>query len=142
MTPKQYLSQARYIDRRIEARIAERDRLLDSVTAARSSQLTGMPRGNGHDWTDTVDRAADMTAHIDEDIRRLIALKREIWDAIDAVEDLRLRTVLELYYRAGYNWEQVAGRMHYDVRYIFKLHGLALTKVRVPGHGTEEGGKR
>ena len=66
MTPKQYLSQARYIDQRIEARIAERDRLLESVTAARSPQLTGMPSGGGgHDWTNTVDKAADISAMID-----------------------------------------------------------------------------
>lgn len=133
MTPKQYLSQARYIDKRIEARVAERDRLLDSVTAARSPQLTGMPRGGAHDWTDTVDKAADLTAAIDRDIKRLIQLKWQIWEAIDAVEDVRYRTVLELYYRAGMNWEQVAEVMHYDLRYVYKLHGKALLRVKMKG---------
>ena len=131
MTPKQYLSQARYIDQRIEARIAERDRLLESVTAARSPQLTGMPSGGGgHDWTNTVDKAADISAMIDADIRHLIQLKREIWDAIDAVEDVRYRTVLELYYRAGYTWEKIAEMMHYDLRYVYRLHGRALLRVK------------
>ena len=131
MTPKQYLAQARYIDERIEARIAERDRLLETVSAARSPQLTGMPAGGSKDWTDTVDKAADLSAIIDADIKRLILLKWEIWKVIDAVEDVRYRTVLELYYRAGYTWERIAEKMHYDLRYVYKLHGRALLKVKV-----------
>lgn len=136
MTPKQYLSQARYIDQRIEARIAERDHLMETVAAARAPQLTGMPPGGGgRSWTDTVDKAADLSTMIDADIKRLIQLKRELWDAIDAVEDMRYRTVLELYYRAGYTWEQVAEKMHYDLRYVYRLHGRALLRVKTKEEG-------
>lgn len=133
MTPKQYLSQARFIDQRIEARIAERDRLLETVSAARSPQLTGMPRGGGKSWTDTIDKAADLSTLIDADIKHLITLKWRIWETIDAVEDMRYRTVLELYYRAGYTWEQIAEKLHYDIRYVYKLHGKALLRVKMNG---------
>jgi hypothetical protein len=133
MTPKQYLSQARYIDRRIESRIAERDRLMETVMAARAPQLTGMPSGGGgHDWTNTVDKAVDLTRQIDEDICRLLELKREIWAAIDAVEDARYRMVLELRYRAGYEWDAIAAELHYDIRWVYRLHGRALRAVHVP----------
>jgi len=40
--------------------------------------------------------------------------------------------VLELYYLDGYTWEQVAAAMHLDQRWIYRLHGKALLKVKVP----------
>lgn len=132
MTAKEYLSQARHLDQRIEARIEERRRLQEQVTAARSPQLTGMPRGGKHDWTDAVDRVVDLTASIDAEIRELCRLKREIGETIDRVEDARYRTLLELRYRSFYSWEQIAEAMHYDVRWIYLLHGEALQRVKVP----------
>jgi DNA-directed RNA polymerase specialized sigma subunit len=53
-------------------------------------------------------------------------------DAIDAVEEARLREVLELYYIDGFTWEQVAQRMELDPRWVFRLHGKALLRVKVP----------
>lgn len=132
MTAKEYLGQARLLDRRIEARIAEQQRLMDMVTAARAPNLTGMPRGGKHDWTDTVDKAVDLATAIEADIRELCRLKREINATIDRVEDYKCRTLLELRYRNGYTWEQIAEVMHYDTRQLHRLHGKALLLVHVP----------
>lgn len=129
MTAKEYLSQARLLDKRIEARIAERQRIADQVTAVRAPNLTGMPRGGVHDWTDSVDRVIDLTAAIDAEIRELCRLKREINSTIDRVEDYRYRTLLELRYRNYYTWEQIADVMRYDIRQIYRLHGEALLHV-------------
>ena len=53
--------------------------------------------------------------------------------AIDAVEESRLREVLELYYIDRFTWEQVAERIGLrDVRWVYELHGRALKQVRVP----------
>ena len=132
MTAKDYLNQGRWIDQRIESRIAERERLLDLVTSARAPQLSGMPRGGHHDWTDTVDAVVDMADGIAEDIRRMMALKREIWAVIDAVEDFRYRAILEMRYRSNWRWETIADQLHYDIRTVFRLHGEALRCVHVP----------
>ena len=132
MTAKEYLQQAWRLDQRIEARIAEKDRLMSQVQSARAPQLTGMPRGGKHDWTDAVDRAVDMSRAIDADIQRMIRLKYQIWQTIDRVEDARYRMVLELRYRSFYTWEEIASAMGYVVQHIYRLHGEALLKVRVP----------
>ena len=132
MTAKEYLSQARMLDKRIEARIAERQRIADQVTSARAPNLTGMPRGGKHDWTDSVDRVIDLTSAIDADIRELCRLKREINATIDRVEDYKYRTLLELRYRNYLTWEQIAEVMQYDIRQIYRLHGEALLHVPMP----------
>ena len=133
MTPKEYLLQARVLDQQITARIAERDRIMDQVTAARAPSLTGMPRGGQHDWTDAVARAADLTATIDAELAELCRLKAEIAAAIKAVPEPVYRTLLELRYRSGFTWEQIAEAMGYDVRHVYRLHGEALLRVHVPG---------
>ena len=48
------------------------------------------------------------------------------------MEEARLREVLELYYIDGFTWEQVAQRMELDPRWVFRLHGKALLRVKVP----------
>lgn len=130
MTAKEYLSQGRWLDKRIEARIAERDRIMALAMAARTPQLTGMPRGGKHDWTDTVDKAIDLTKDIDKEIRELCRIKRELRDTIDRVEDYRCRVLLELRYRSDYTWGQIAEAMGYELRQVYRIHGEALLKIK------------
>ena len=129
MTAKQYLMRAWHIDRRIDRLIEERDRLESTLTRG-VGQLTGMPRGGGHDWTDTAIRVADLTARIGEEIRALCAIKREVSEAIDQVEDKRAREVLTLRYRNYMSWEKIAEDLHYTDRWVFILHGRGLKRVQ------------
>lgn len=132
MSPKEFLAQAWQIDERIERKIEERDRIESKLTTGRISNITGMPRGGGYDWTDAVAKIIRLTEQINAEIARLCAVKRQVIDAIDAVEDMRYRRLLELRYRNYLTWEQIADDMHYDVRNVYKLHGKALLKIKVP----------
>jgi DNA-directed RNA polymerase specialized sigma subunit len=139
MTAKEFLSQAWQIDRRIEKKCEERDRLLARLTAGRLAHLTGMPRGgSGADWTDAVARLIDMDNAINGEIMELCRLKREINAAIEAVEDMRYRRVLELRYRNYMRWEDIAEEMGYEVRHVTRLHGEALACVRIPSQNVLE----
>ena len=132
MTAKEYLLRAWHIDRRIDARIEERDRLFERVESVRSPRLTGMPRGGHSDWTASVDRLIDLCHDIDAEIRELCRIKREVNEAIDSVEDMRMRRVLELRYRNYMTWEQIAAERGYEVRHVHRLHGEALLHVKRP----------
>lgn len=135
MTAKEYLLQAWQIDRRIEAKIEERDRLRAKLEAGRMTRLTGMPRGGGGDWTDTVSRVIELDRKITGEIMQLCAVKREVNAVIEAVEPIRYREILALRYRNYMRWEEIAETMGYDKRYMFKIHGRALRAVRVPEKG-------
>lgn len=132
-TAKEYLSQARWIDSRIESKCEEVERLRAKITAGRMAQITGMPRGgSGSDWTDCVTRILELEAQINNEITSLCKLKREIAETIARVDDMRYRTLLELRYRSELSWESIADQMNYDVRHITRLHGEALKCVVVP----------
>ena len=132
MTAKEYLSQARQIDQRIEARCEERERLMSRLTTGRMTHLTGMPRGGGYDWTDALAKLVELDRQLGGEIMELCRLKREINETIDRVEDMTYRRLLELRYRNYMRWDDIADTMGYDVRWVYVLHGRALREVKVP----------
>lgn len=69
----------------------------------------------------------DMAQSIDA----LIALRDEISASIDAVEDDTLRQLLAYRYISKLTWEQVADKMGYCFRNVYRLHNRALTYVRM-----------
>lgn len=132
MTPKEFLSLARNIDRRIDARIEERERLAARLNAGRASNLSGMPRGGRYDWTDAVSQLVELDARINAQIQEMCRVKRLVWAAIDAVEDARYRELLEYRYRNYWTWEHIAEAMFVDVRTVYRWHGEGLLRVKVP----------
>lgn len=132
MTAKEFLRRARSIDRRVDEATERVERLRARLEAGRMSTITGQPRGGASDWTETADRLIEYERGLNSRVREMCRLKRLAQEAIDAVEDARLRELLELYYIDGFTWEQVAQRMDLDLRWVFRLHGRALTRVRVP----------
>ena len=138
MTAKQYLLRAwqeempANVVKRIDRLIGERDALWARMETVRSPVISDMPKGGrGRDWTDTVDALVDLCGDIDREIRELCRVKREVIDAIDAVEDMRLRRVLELRYRSYMSWEAIAEELGYDIRWVYRLHGMALRCIEI-----------
>lgn len=129
---KQWLRQVRSIDRRIEREEEELMRIRAKLEAGRMSSVTGMPRGGTSDWTDTVHALIELERRVNARIREMCRMKQAAMDAIDRVEEARLREVLDCYYLKGMTWEQVAEAMHLDLRWIYRLHGRALRAVRLP----------
>jgi len=132
MTAKEYLMRAWQIEKRIDARIEERERIESRLTSPRMTNLTGMPRGGGSDWTNAVIAVLELTQDITNEIIDLCRIKREVIEAIEAVEDSRYRRVLELRYRNYMTWDAIAKTLGYEPRNVYIIHGKALLKVRVP----------
>ena len=132
MTAKEFLRRARSVDRRVDEASERVERLRERLEAGRMSRLTGMPRGGSGDWTQTADRLIELEQAVNQRTRELVRWKLAAIDAIRAVEEPRLAEVLELYYIDGFTWEQVAERMGLDLRWVYRLHGKGLQKIRVP----------
>ena len=122
MTAKEFLRRARTIDRRIDEATERAERLRARLEAGRMSSITGMPRGGSSDWTATVDKLIELEQQVNSRVREMCRLKRLAQEAIDRVDEARLREVLELYYIDGYSWQQVADRMGLDVRWERSLN--------------------
>lgn len=135
MTAKKFLSRPYWIDKRIDRKQEEIDRLRAKLTKA-TATLSDMPRGgSGGDWTDADIKVLEMEDAIHAEIIELCRVKREVFEVIDTVEDDKYRTLLELRYRNYLTFEQIAVEMSYSWRQVMRMHKEALAAVKVPEGG-------
>lgn len=132
MTIKEYLSQAYRLDQRINSKIEQLKRWQDLATKATStlSKTSSCSYENSHKMEDNMVKIIDLKNEINNDIDRLIDLKKDIMALINAVKNPEYQTLLELRYLCYKKWSQIAAEMGYDLRYIHKLHLRALSECK------------
>ena len=103
MTAKEYLSQAYWLDRRINSKLEQLSSLNDIATrstSVMSDDVVSRTR-NVHAMEDVIAKIVDMKAEVNAEIDRLVDLKRDIMEVVKAVDDPELQTLLELRYYIG-----------------------------------------
>ena len=134
MTAKEYLGQAYRLDQRIDAKLEQVANLRALATKA-TATMTDMPRSsspNLQHMEGTIVKIIDLEQEINEDIDRLVDLKKEITNAIKTVSVPEYQVVLELRYLCYKRWEEIAVSMNYTTANVFLLHGKALREIHVP----------
>ena len=131
MTAKEYLSQARLLDARINAKIQQVSALNDLATHA-TATLTGMPRNPSRSesrMAEAVVKIIDLQNEINHDIDELVDLKREITRREKSIPNTEYQLLLEKRYLCFMTWEQISLDMHYTNRWLRKMHERALDVV-------------
>ena len=81
-------------------------------------------------WAPYADHARDEvweyinTMH--DKVKSLLNLRHEIEQAIDSLEDTRHRLIMRLRYIDGMCWEDISEKVHYEYRWVLRLHRDAL----------------
>lgn len=134
MTIKEYLSQAYHLDQRINSKIEQLKRWQDLAIKATStlSKTSSCSYENSHKMEDNMVKIIDLKNEINNDIDRLIDLKKDIIALINGVNEQEYQTLLELRYLCFKKWKQIALDMGYDVSWIHRLHNKALKKLKAP----------
>lgn len=136
MTKKEYLQQYGQIDGEITSINEDIMRLRELSTQTTSGNMTGMPSGTSDkteaSYAGIVQKIVDMEQQRNRKITELLMLKHQIECAINAVQDIRYRTLLRDKYINGLTLEQIAANMDYCWRHIIRLHGRALQAVKIP----------
>lgn len=131
---KEYLSQAYRLDQRINSKI-EQIESLNTLAKKCTSTLTGMPRNPNRatsTMADAVEKIIDLQDEINNDIERLVDLKRDIVSVIKAVDNTEYQTLLEKRYLCFMTWEQIAVDMNYTIDNVYKIHKKALFVIAIP----------
>lgn len=132
MTAKEYLSQAKTLDRRINIELKKIEKLR-SVLEYRSPSWDGT--GSGSSGGDRLSNAISKIVEYEKKTNKLIdeytALYGEIDHAIHAIDDEDLVEVLERRYLLYQKWESIAKEMRLDLRWIYRLHGRALARIKI-----------
>ena len=131
---KKYLSQAFGLNQRIESKLGQIEDLHDLATKA-TVTYSDMPRNPNKDHSrleDAVVQIIELETEINQDMMKLVALKKDIIRRINAVESSELQTVLELRYLSYMRWEGIEIELGYGIDNVFRLHRNALDEIKIP----------
>ena len=122
----------RYIWLKQECRQLEAylERIRNDMSVVTSPRLTGMPHAKDPKGLDEiVIRNEEICGKYEKQLRIYQKETIAIENAIEGVQDPRLRLILRYKYMDGLKWETIADLMRYDVRWIYRLHGEALRAI-------------
>jgi len=132
LNKKEYLQQYKTLDNYINRKVEELEKwkaLATKITPIYSD----MPHGSGSN--DKIQSAVEniilLEIELDKSIDEFVNLKREIESKINAVDDGTLRLLLQYRYIDGKTWEQIAVDMFYTYKWVCKLHGDALSQIKI-----------
>ena len=103
---KKYLSQAFGLNQRIESKLGQIEDLHDLATKATVtySDMPKSPNRDGSRMEDAIIKIIDLENQINQDMMKLVELKKDIIRRIKAVESAELQTILELRYLSYMRW--------------------------------------
>ena len=132
MTAKEYMEQARYLDMQINSKIEQVRSLNELATRVTTvySDMPHSPNRNTSRMEETIAKIIDLESEIDRDIDALVDLKREIMRVVNSIESAEYRTILEMRYLQFKKWEQIALQMSTDLRWVYRMHCIALNEVQ------------
>lgn len=128
MTAKEYLSQLINLERLIEAKRLECERL-DTMSKKVSSTLSDckVDTSNDNDKTAAiVIHVIELKKDISEHMKTYSELQAKISKEIDAIDDMRYRCLLIMRYITGLKFGEISEKMNYGTRWVLILHREAL----------------
>ena len=131
---KNYLMRAYRVDQRIENKL-EQIQLLNDLAAKATVTYSDMPKSPNRDGSrmeDAIIKIIDLENEINQDMMKLVELKKDIIRRIKAVESAELQTILELRYLSYMRWEEIAIELGYGIDNVFRLHRNALDEIEIP----------
>jgi putative RNA polymerase, sigma 28 subunit, fliA/whiG subfamily len=128
MTAKEYLNQLLNLERLIEAKRLECERL-DAMSKKVSSTLSDCKVETSHDNDKTaviVIQVIELKKDIREQMEIYLELQEKISKEIDAIGDVRYRSLLIMRYITGLKFGEISEKMNYGTRWVLVLHREAL----------------
>lgn len=131
MTNREYMSRAFEINKRLKAR-RRRLEYLRSRLESTSIHITGMPKGSPSVVSvmeEQATRILDLELAIEKDEKDLDVARKEIEQAINAIGNEGLSTILQMRYLDYMKWEDIMASLDYCRSYLYELHGRALRMI-------------
>lgn len=132
---KEYLRRYKAADEEINDLLREKERVMSRLTRMTAS-ITGMPKGGGERdaLAGGMDKLIALDREIDCKVDALITLRREIEGSIANLGNATQRRLLRLRYLECMSWNRVAVEMGVELRWVYRIHGRALTELTIVSH--------
>ena len=136
MTSKEYLNQARRLDKMINSRLREIDYWKDLSTRLSGVRFDGMPHSPNQPveapFVGSIERIDESRRSVEDKVAYLISLRDEINRRIGMLDDHDEQVLLRYRYIDGFTWEEIENMMNVSERTAFRIHGSALAHFPMP----------
>lgn len=131
MDVKEFFQQIRHIDKQINVKFEQLERLktLATKVTATMSETSAKPSGVSRSMENSVDKIILLKEELNADIDKYINLKREANEIIRQIPNEKYRRVLESRYLLGKTWEAIAVEMGMTYQGVCHAHGRALQEA-------------
>ena len=128
MTAKEYLNQARHLDKLINAKVRCIAGYKKDIGILQSPKLVDKVQHSSDNASSVriVEKIVDLEKELDNDIDKLVDLKREIISKIDALQDNLQKTILIDYYINTKTFEDIAYDEGYSKRQIIRIYNKSI----------------
>lgn len=129
MTAKEYLYRLWNLDREIEIKYRELEKLRAQVGIKAQpdpDQNVGHSGNTSDPVFDYVAKVTQMENQLNRKIDMMINLKKKITGQIDGMDNRTFRNILTCRYVLMMGWKEVADSCGYSTQHIYRMHGKAL----------------
>ena len=130
---KQELQEVRFSKQRIlalERKIEHYREMAEQITAKIDPNGAG---GGGNGGRSVIEENVcsfvDFYNESKTELERYLALCQKAETQISQIKDSQQKSILEMRYICGYNWQQIAEALEIDERWMHRIHGKALVKI-------------
>lgn len=131
MGAKQYLTQIKWLEDTLDARLDQIEKLR-SIATKITTEYGGNDRVKSSHSNDklavTIAKIADFENELKNDIDKLVVLQIDARRSIEQMDNEEYKLLLTLRYLNYMTWEQIAEQMHYTFQWIHVLHKRALNE--------------
>ena len=131
MNAKDYLNQARIIERKIKSKVHQLEELkaLAERTTVALSDMPGVK--DVHKQEKIMVEFIDQKSELQEELQELMRTKREITNVVKRVPDMVQRTILEERYIYLKRWKIISKIVGYSESQTYRFHDEALETVNM-----------
>jgi DNA-directed RNA polymerase specialized sigma24 family protein len=134
MEIKAELNSMRYLTQAVASKNRQIDELEDLKVCISSPRITGMPKAKSFERSEKIEKILDKITKLEDEKRKEIDSlldKRVIWTKRFRHLPTEQVSVMEMRYFENYTWEEIAKKMNYERRTIFRIHGQALEALKI-----------
>lgn len=135
MTAKEYLSGAFRLNELVNSHLAEIDELRSlscSISGSIFGERVDHTRSTDPPFVKCITKIFDMEKELGVEIDRLINLKHDISNSIQALKNPDERMLLRYRYINNYSWGKIGILMNVSNRTVHRIHSSALQNFSVP----------
>lgn len=138
MTAKEYFSQAKYLDQRINYHLKEAQswrELACGITSPglRQDKVQTSPKGEAP-FIRAMERVWEMEQKINDEIDRLVDLKEQMQQVIGQLDNADYQLILKYRYFQNMTWRQIGDVMCIDRTTAQRYHDAAIARIVVPAN--------